>query len=168
MRSMCVLLALTIVATGVARAQQPQSAPGGWTGNVRPQPAVPAQPPPLKGTTLETPANTTIIARPTAENRTGGQVTLSAKIIEDGADIEAGVVWRVYRDKPGSDGKPRLLSLHRDAAPQLRLEVGDYLVHVAYGRANLTRKISVAAGKVVVEKFVINAGGLKVAALLAW
>jgi hypothetical protein len=144
--------------------------PGAWGANVRPQvPAQPAQPtvPPFKGTNIETPANTTIISRPSTESRTGGQVTLSAKVTEDGTDIETGVIWRIYRDKPGADGKLRLLSQHRDAAPQLRLDVGDYLVHVAYGRASLTRKITVAAGKAVNEKFVINAGGLKVAAVLA-
>lgn len=158
--------------SGTAHSQQPPQQPQSWGTSVRPQPA-PVPPatatPGLKGTTTETqpPANTTIIARPSAENRTGGQVTLSAKVTEEGADIDQGLVWRVYRDKPGSDGKLRLLSLHRDAQPQLRLEVGDYQIHVAYGRANLTRKITVAAGKAVNERFVINAGGLKIAAVLA-
>ncbi len=171
-RTLALLLALSGLATFPAYGQQPQAPPSGWGPNVRPQPATPAQPatptvPPFKGTTIETPANTTIIARPSSENRTGGQVTLSAKVTEDGVDIEQGVIWRIYRDKPGPDGKLRLLSLHRDAAPILRLDVGDYLINVAYGRANLTRKVTVAAGKAVTEKFVINAGGLKVAAVLA-
>jgi hypothetical protein len=86
---------------------------------------------------------------------------------EDGAAIDKGLSWRLYRDKPGADGKLRPVSHHRDAQPVLRLEVGDYLVNVAFGRSNLTRKITVAPAKAVVEKFVLNAGGLKVVAQLA-
>ena len=40
------------------------------------------------------------------------------------------------------------------------------MINVAYGRANLTRRVTVGAGKIVVEKFVISAGGLKVVAVL--
>lgn len=174
MRQTLVLFAVLALGLPPVHGQQPQMPPGGWGTNVRPQPTTPAPSipnapnvPPFKGTTIETPANTTIVARPSSENRTGGQVTLSAKVTEDGADIEHGAVWRIYRDKPGPDGKLRMLSQHRDATPILRLDVGDYFVHVAYGRANLTRKITVAAGKTVNEKFVINAGGLKIAAVLA-
>ena len=171
------LLAIVLAAAPL-HAQQPQ--PGAWGTDARPQtapktapvePPIPIPPlyaPPLKGPQVETgPANTTIVTRPTVDNRTGGQVTLSAQISDDGPMLESGLVWRIYRDKPGTDGKLRLLSLHRDATPQLRLDVGDYLINVAYGRANLTRRITVGAGKVVAEKFVVNAGGLKIAAVLA-
>ena len=113
------------------------------------------------------PSNTTIIQRPTAESRTSGQVTLAALLTDDAQVIDQGVVWRIYRDKLGADGKPRLLSSHREASPLLKLDVGDYVVNVALGRANLTRKISVAAGKAVTEKFVLNAGGLMILAQLA-
>lgn len=174
------VIALAVAfAAAPLQAQQPPA--GNWGTDVRPLPAPPqqgpAQPPIpipplsapiLKGPQVETgPANTTTVTRPTAENRTGGQVTLSAQISDDGATLDSGLVWRIYRDKPGADGKLRLLSLHRDPSPQLRLDVGDYMINVAYGRANLTRRITVPAGKVVAEKFVINAGGLKVAAVLA-
>lgn len=172
------VIALAAVLTAApVHAQQPPA--GNWGTDVRPQttPQVPIPIPPLLAPTLKgpqvetgvsntTPANTTIVTRPTTENRTGGQVTLSAQVSDESPLLDGGVVWRIYRDKPGTDGKLRLLSLHREASPQLRLDVGDYMINVAYGRANLTRRITVGAGKVVVEKFVINAGGLKVAAVL--
>ena len=46
-------------------------------------------------------------------------------------------------------------------APTLRLEPGDYVVNVAFGRANLTRKITVSSERAVQERFVLNAGGLR-------
>jgi hypothetical protein len=173
-----VFVAALAVAASLTCASVPvvaqQAAPGDWSSTiqVRPQPSppvAPPAPPPLKGTTLDAPAsaNTTVVARPTTESRTAGQVALVAYLTDDGAPLDQGVIWRIFSDKPGADGKPRLLSLHRDPAPQLRLEVGDYLVNVAYGRANLTRRLTIAAGKLVTEKFVINAGGLRVAATLA-
>ena len=127
----------------------------------------PIPPPALKGTQVDPPSNTTTVARPSTESRTSGQITFSAHLTDDSPAIDRGVVWRIYRDKPGADGKMRLLSQHRDAVPQLRLDIGDYLVNAAYGRATLTRRISVLAGKAVPEKFVINAGGLRLAATLA-
>jgi hypothetical protein len=75
-------------------------------------------------------------------------------------------VWRVYRDRPGPDGKPRIVSTHREASPTVRLEPGDYVVNVAFGRANLTRKITVTGERPMQEQFVLNAGGLRVKALV--
>jgi len=67
----------------------------------------------------------------------------------------------VLRDKPGPDGKLKLLSTHREASPTLNLEPGDYVVNVAFGRANLTRRIAVSAERSTQERFVLNAGGLR-------
>jgi len=112
--------------------------------------------------------NVTIVPRSTpapdaqAASSSGAvQLALSASMTDDGQLIDQGLVWRVYRDKPGTDGRPRLVSLHRDARPTLRLEPADYVINVAYGRANLTRKITVAAGRPAQERFVLNAGGLR-------
>ena len=70
-------------------------------------------------------------------------------------------MWRVFRDKPGPDGKPRLVSTHREPSPTLRLEAGDYIVNVAFGRAHLTRKIAISSERPAQERFVLNAGGLR-------
>lgn len=119
------------------------------------------------------PGNVTIVPRstpvpeaPAAAAGAAGQVSLSASMTDDGQLIDQGLVWRVYRDKPGTDGRPRLVSLHREASPTLRLEPADYVINVAYGRAHLTRKITVAAGRPVQERFVLNAGGLRASLVL--
>jgi hypothetical protein len=95
-----------------------------------------------------------------------GQVTLVAQVTEDGQRIDRGVVWRVYAPR-GADGKPRLLGTYNQPFPILSLTPGDYLINAAFGRANVTRKIAVAATTRSVESFPLNLGLLKVTLLLA-
>jgi hypothetical protein len=96
-----------------------------------------------------------------------GQVSLLAVLTQDGQSIEQGLTWRLFGDRPGPDGKPRLISTHREASPLLRLDPGDYIVNVAFGRAHLTRKITVSGERGLQERFVLNAGGLKLIPALA-
>ena len=115
------------------------------------------------------PANTTVVPRtsiaPKAGSGGSSQVSMAAFLTEESQAIQQGLVWRVFREKSGSDGKNILVSTLRDASPTLRLEPGAYLVNVALGRANLTRRISVS-GDSVQERFVLNAGGLRVIPVL--
>jgi hypothetical protein len=119
------------------------------------------------------PPNTTVVPRsapeasPTPGAAVAGQVSLVAVLTQDGQNIEQGLVWRIFRDKPGPDGKLRLVSTHREASPTLRLEAGDYFVNVAFGRAHLTRRIAVSSERPMQERFVLNAGGLRLAAAVA-
>jgi hypothetical protein len=141
-----------------------------------PPPASPAiQLPGLRPTSpaIELPPNTTVVPRTAPETKQGpgtgggGQLSLVALLTQDGQSIDQGLVWRVYRDRPGPDGKPRLVSTHREASPQIRLEPGEYVVNVAFGRANLTRKIMVSSDRAVQERFVLNAGGLRLISQIA-
>jgi hypothetical protein len=120
-------------------------------------------------TQQELPPNTTVVPRTRTELKAGGigQVSLSALLTDDGQSIEQGLVWRVYRDIAGPDGKARLISTHREPNPTLRLDAGDYFVNVALGRANLTRKITVVGERTAQERFVLNAGGLRLVAVLS-
>lgn len=168
--------------TAAAQTAPPPSQIPSWA-TTPPQPAPskqePGASPALKGSQIESklppppqatpPANSTTIARPGTGSSAGGIVPLSlaAHVSDESPALDQGVVWRVYRDKPGADGKLQLVSTHREPAPILRLSPGDYLVNAAHGRANLTRKISVVAGKPASEKFVLNAGALKLLANLA-
>jgi hypothetical protein len=118
------------------------------------------------------PANTTVVPRtlPPAARAGGGagtQVSFAAYLTDESQGIKEGLVWRVFREKAGPDGKAVLLSTHRDASPSLRLEPGVYRVNVALGRAHLTRKITVTGEQPVQERFVLNAGGLRVVPVLA-
>jgi hypothetical protein len=151
-----------IVGTDAAGAQ---TSTGGWqTGidkalGLTPTPA-PAPPP----TTQAIPAGQ-------------GQVRLKALLTDDGQSIDQGLVWRIFADKPSGDktviaaaadssGRAKLVATQREASPQLRLPVGDYIVNVGFGRASLTRRLVVKAGDNGQEKFVINAGGLRLNALV--
>ncbi len=86
----------------------------------------------------------------------------------DGQRIDKGLVWRIYQGRSTPDAKSTLLNTYRDATPLVRLEPGDYVVNAAFGRAHLTRRISVKPGAPApdVEQFVLNAGGIRVKAML--
>lgn len=96
-------------------------------------------------------------------------VQLVALLTDDGQRIEQGLVWRVYEDGAAAERRGKLLQTQRDASPVVSLKPGRYVVIAAFGRAHLTRKITVPAAVAatpVVEQFVLNAGGLRITALL--
>ncbi len=96
----------------------------------------------------------------------GGEITLSAKLTDDGKDISRGLVWRVFGPDPGPDGKLPLLASAQGGTSSFRLAPGGYLVHASYGRAGATKRITVGReGKR--EDLVLDAGGLKLDAVLA-
>ena len=120
----------------------------------RSRPAAPAAPKPSAQST-------------TAQVQLPVPVTFKALVSETGPRLQSGITWRVYESKtsPGSAGY-KLLSTHRDPTPTAALLPGEYLVNAAYGLSNLTKKIKVESGRSIEETFVLNTGGLKVAALL--
>src|SRR6185312_16742340 len=71
-------------------------------------------------------------------------VTLDAEITEKGARIVDGLVWRIYDASPDSNGQLVLVTKSQLAAPVLKLKPGDYVVHVAYGRAQSSDTLTVA------------------------
>ena len=73
-------------------------------------------------------------------------VTLAARITQDGTTIPDGVVWRVYSTVPDAQGNMALVAKSADATAQLNLSPGEYVVHVAYGRAQLSESLSVVPG----------------------
>jgi hypothetical protein len=137
------------------------------TNSAPPTSSLPATDPGATAPLTLVPPNTTIVPRSAPEVKSppsaggAGQVSLAAVLTQDGQNIDQGLVWRVFRDKPGPDGKLKLLSTHREATPTLQLEAGDYIVNVAFGRANLTRRIAVSGERPTQERFVLNAGGLR-------
>lgn len=93
-----------------------------------------------------------------------GTFTLEARLTADGAALKDGVRWRIFGDKPGTDGRLPLLGQASGGIIYVRLDPGLYFVHVAYGRAGATRKVEVksATGG---QVFVINAGGMRLLAI---
>lgn len=155
-------------ATTPAQPAAPRQAPDtGWAPALKGSQTESKVPPPPSPPAATPAANSTTITRPGSGSGGVVPVALAAQVSEETPPLDQGVVWRIYRDKPGPDGKLRPVSTHREAAPTVRLEPGDYLVNAAHGRANLTKRITVAAGKPLAEKFVLNAGALKLLAQLA-
>ena len=79
-------------------------------------------------------------------------------------------MWRVFQQNAEQpNGKSKLINTYRTPSPVLRAPPGDYVVNAAFGRANVTRKISLAANipPNTTERFVLNAGGMRVAAKVA-
>ena len=94
-------------------------------------------------------------------------VTFKALLTEGGPQVKSGLIWRVFTPQLGSNGAHKLVSTHHEATPTAALLPGEYLVNAAYGLSNLTRKIKVESGRSLEETFVLNTGGLKLAAVLA-
>jgi hypothetical protein len=128
---------------------------------------------PSSGWEAESPAaqgaNTTVVPRSTPGARPGGppgNLSVTAHLIDNSPPIAQGLVWRIFRERDGG-APPQLVSTHKEASPVLRLEPGTYRINVAYGRANLTRKVVIGGDQPAKEKFVLNAGGLRVMPMLA-
>lgn len=116
-------------------------------------------------------ANTTVVPRKSepaeAPPADLGQIRLVALLTADGQPIDRGVVWRVFEDQPADAGQPpKIVGTYKDASPLLKLKPGTYIVNVAFGRAHLTRKVNVNTGPLRKEPFVLNAGGLRLSALV--
>lgn len=128
----------------------------------------PAEPAPAEPA-LDAGAVTEIPRSPGAPQATGKvPVRLEALLIDGGQPLGEGLIWRIYREQPDAEArKVKLLATDRAASPLLRLDPGDYVVNAAFGRAHITRRISVRGGGGVTERFVLNAGGLRVTAMVS-
>lgn len=87
-------------------------------------------------------------------------VTLTARITQEGPAIPEGVVWRIFDGVPDAQGNMTLVAKSEDATAKLNLPPGEYVVHAAYGRAQLSESLSVVPGAN--EKVVdLEAGALR-------
>lgn len=87
-------------------------------------------------------------------------VTLTARITQQGPAIPEGVVWRVFDNVPDAKGNMTLVAKSESATARLDLPPGEYVVHAAYGRAQISESLSVVPGAN--EKVVdLEAGGLR-------
>jgi len=161
------LTVLVLLAMPVAEAQQPVPAP--WQSDQRrriePPGAQSTQSPPNAWGAATTPAP----PRPAEPAVQAGRakLTLMAHLTQDGEPIDQGLVWRVYTETPGAEPpQPRLVSTSKEPAPVMALAPGSYLVNVTFGRAHLTRRIALTESKDAEERFILNAGGLRVTAVL--
>ena len=119
-------------------------------------PSTPAVPGPSSESGPATPATDAIAALTSVPQ----PVTLSARITQDGAPIPDGVVWRIFDTQPDASGELALVAKSDLGAPTVELPPGEYVVHVAYGRAQTSEPLSVVQGTN--EKaFILDAGALR-------
>jgi hypothetical protein len=156
LRLVSIAAAMLVMAPGLSpvpsRAAEPipdGPVPGPWTSG--PQTHLPGKP------------NTTVIER--AGKGGVPLVKLVALLTADGQQIDQGIVWRVFQTL-GPAGKSKLITESHEASPSVKLQPGEYTVNAAFGRANLTRKIVVKPDGPPYEAFVLNAGGLRLAAFV--
>ncbi|MFD1729769.1 hypothetical protein [Rhizobium viscosum] len=88
-------------------------------------------------------------------------VSLEAKLTADGAPVEDGLSWYVFSPVAGNDGKLPLIASSRGGTAAFQLAAGDYFVNVSFGRAGVTKKLTVPdEGEVDKQVMVLDAGGL--------
>jgi hypothetical protein len=87
-------------------------------------------------------------------------LAVAARYGRDAPQINGGLYWRVYADKPDSNGMFRLVKEDRTPAPTFMLPPGGYVVHVTFGLASAVKTV-VLRSETVRETFEIPAGGIR-------
>jgi hypothetical protein len=88
-------------------------------------------------------------------------VHLSALLGQASAPLLAGLHWRIYNERADNDGTHVLVAESSVAEPALALSPGDYVVHLAFGLASATKRITVGNDERS-ERLTLNAGGLRI------
>ncbi len=91
------------------------------------------------------------------------ELDLKARLVENGHDIQTGLVWRVFSPTVGPDGQLPLIASAQGGNAVFNLPEGSYLVHVAYGRAGATKRITLG-NNIRHEVMTLDAGGVKLSA----
>lgn len=103
---------------------------------------------------------------PLAQQPLTGSLTVSAHLTEEAEPVPTGLVWRVFAPERDESGKLPLVATAEGGVSTFDLEPGVYLVHAAFGRAGATKRIRIG-GEPKEEQFVLDAGGLKLDAVLS-
>jgi hypothetical protein len=92
-------------------------------------------------------------------------VTLTALVTDGGQAISQGIIWRVYKTKLDPSGQLVLAAKSDQAVAQLKLAPGEYVIDVAYGRAQVSDSLTVKPGRND-KSMVLDAGGLRLNAAI--
>jgi hypothetical protein len=121
-----------------------------------PPPAVqqqPQTPPAPRPAAKETPAT------PPANAPIRYTLNLVARYSAEGQNVNRGLHWRVFVERPGTSQPLFLVSESQDASPTFTVPPGKYVVHVAYGLASFAQRIDVVENRR--ETLIVAAGGLR-------
>jgi hypothetical protein len=94
----------------------------------------------------------------------GRALHLEARLTADGPAMTEGLVWRVFASEPDDAGYLQLIGEARGGSTTMMVAPGEYVVHVAFGRATRTERISVGVEDERVA-LALNAGGLRLDAV---
>jgi hypothetical protein len=100
---------------------------------------------------------------PAPGSSTAGQAVLSltARYGKDLPVINAGLVWRVFSDRPDETGTFKMIREEHGGTPNIVLPPGSYVVHVAFGLVSAVRAVTLKS-ETDRESFVLPAGGLRI------
>lgn len=134
-------------------------APSGPAISLAPPSGGPATAPGLPPTLVHPPV--TSAPPPPAPPLNQPTLALSARFGKDMPQVNSGLVWRVYSDKPGPNGSFQLVREEHSAAPSIMLAPGGYVVHVSLGLVSAVRPVTLRQDNVR-ESFDLPAGGLRI------
>lgn len=92
-------------------------------------------------------------------------VTLSARLSDNGPFIPDGLVWRVFDTRVDDTGELALVAKSEEATASLSLPPGEYVTHVAYGRAQASDTLFVEPGPNTYT-IIFEVGGLELNAMV--
>jgi hypothetical protein len=97
-----------------------------------------------------------------------GQATLGLSAVLNGAPnpLTGGLRWRVFDARPDADGSHSLIVESSLAQPTLTVPPGDYVVHVAFGLASATKRMTLGP-EVRSERLTLSAGALRIGGTVA-
>jgi hypothetical protein len=126
--------------------------------------SVPTTQPPLTQPSIMQPSIAAVppVAAPQGATPPGQAVlSLTARYGKDLPAINAGLVWRVFTDRPDENGTFKLIREERGATPNIVLPPGGYVVHVTFGLVSAVRPVTLKS-ETDREAFLLPAGGLRI------
>ena len=87
-----------------------------------------------------------------------GTLSLSAVFTGDAKPIRSGLVWRLFAER--GDAPAVLVERSTAASPTFTLQPGNYVVHLAYGFATASQRLTISA-EARSERLTVNAGALR-------
>lgn len=91
----------------------------------------------------------------------GREIALDAKLTADGPPLQQGLSWYVFSPVAAGDGKLPLVASSKGGSAAFHLVPGDYFVNVSFGRAGVTKKLTVPeTGDTQKQVMVLDAGGI--------
>ncbi len=96
-----------------------------------------------------------------------GRLSLTSAFTPDGGVLKSGVRWDVYYAETDEDDKRKHLTYSTNWRAKFSLPVGRYYITARHGNAQIARELTVTAGKLDKQMFVLNAGRLALTSQLA-